>query len=43
MLRHIGFIDKADKLGAALAEAGKQDFSDAKSTEISGFIRKSIQ
>ena len=42
MLRHIGFIDKADKLGAAIAEAGKQDFSDAKSTEISRFILKSL-
>lgn len=42
MLRHIGFIDKAEKLGAALAEAGKQDFSDAKSTEISRFILKSL-
>ena len=38
LLRHIGFIDKADKLAAALADASKEDFSSAKSTQISEYI-----
>ena len=38
LLRHIGLIDKADKLGEALAKASSEDFTDAKSEEISNFI-----
>lgn len=42
LLRHIGLIEKAEKLSAALSKASKEDFTDARSVEISEYILKAL-